>query len=71
METEEKGACESRSVPLHIHAPQDLECGGSCRRVSSYKSSYFGNDLTLRGSLWGPLRPQAFIRGLLFEHIVG
>lgn len=32
---------------------------------------YFGNDLTLHGSLRGPLRPRAFIGGLLIEHTVG
>ena len=47
MEIEEKGACESRGVPLHIHAPQDLECGGSCRRVSSHKSSVTSEMISL------------------------
>lgn len=46
METEEKGAFESRGVPLHIHAPQDLE-RGSCRRVSSYKSSVTSEMISL------------------------
>lgn len=43
----EKGACKSSGVPLHIHAPHDLECGGSCRRVSSYKSSVTSEMISL------------------------
>ena len=36
-EREEKDAFESRSVPLHVHTPQDLE-RGSCRRVSTTRA---------------------------------